>query len=296
MRKPKSKRGKMAMASIRAELPEIEAGIQPVADRFGPNITVPERIACGAAGIGMIAAAGLLAKSRTIRARDIVPRALSRGGLQTPSRLPHVALATAGGAILYRAISGFCPLYYFLGISGRKHSAAIGVRAGQGVKCEQTIEVDGPPSEVFAFWRELSNLPMLFLHLESVVDSGRNRSHWTAVGPLKQRIEWDAEIINERPNELIAWRSIPGSSLDTAGSVHFEPTDGGGTKVHLSLKYDPPAGKLGISIAKLLGEDLEDQLVEGLQKLHWVLEGKQRRGGIETHNSASGAEHGSSSE
>jgi len=274
MHKPKSPRGRTAMASIRAELPEIEAGIQPAANG-GPNISLPERLACGAAGIGMIATAGLFSWSHRLRTRDMVPRAFSRDGLATPNRAPHVALAGLGGAMLYRAISGFCPIYHFLGLADRDH-AAIGVAAGQGAKCAETVEVDGPPSEVFAFWRQLSNLPMLFSHLESVVESEGRRSHWTAIGPLNRRVEWDAEIINERPNELIAWRSIPGSSLDTAGSVRFEPRDGGGTTVELSLKYDPPGGKLGISIAKLLGEGLSEQLVEGLHKLQWVLSaGKQ---------------------
>jgi uncharacterized membrane protein len=270
MRKPKSACGRTAMASIRAELPEIEAGIQPATERCGPNVSLPERIGCGAAGLGMIAAAGFFSTSRRLRPRDILPRTLSRAGLVTPNRSPHVALAALGGAMLYRAISGFCPLYHFLGLASRKHSA-IGVPAGRGAKCVETVELDGPPSEVFAFWRQLSNLPMLFPHLESVVESGDKRSHWTAIGPLNRRIEWDAEIINERPNELIAWRSIPGSCLDTAGSVHFEPSEGGGTKVQLSLKYDPPGGKLGISIADLLGEGLSEQLVEGLHKLQWVL-------------------------
>lgn len=270
MRKPKSARGRTAMASIRAELPEIEAGIQPAADRCGPNVSPAERLACGAAGVGMIAAAGLFSKSHRVRPRDVFPRALSSAGWQTPNHSPHVALAAFGGAMLYRAISGFCPLYHLLGMSSRGHSA-IGVAAGQGAKCVETVEVDGSPSEVFAFWRELSNLPLLFSHLESVVESGKKRSHWTALGPLNRRIEWDAEIINERPSELIAWRSIPGSSLDTAGSVHFEPTETGGTKVELSLKYDPPGGRLGISIAELLGDGLSEQLAEGLHKLQWVL-------------------------
>jgi uncharacterized membrane protein len=269
MRRPKSARGRTAMASIRAELPEIEAGIQPAADHCGPNVSIPERIACGAAGVGMIAAAGLFSMSRRLGPRDIVPRAFSRSGLQTPNRSPHVGLAAFGGAMLYRAVSGFCPLYHFLGFDRRKHSA-IGVPA-QGVKCVEAVEVDGPPSEVFAFWRQLSNLPMLFSHLESVVESGEKRSHWIAVGPFNRRIEWDAEIINERQNELIAWRSIPDSSLDTAGSVHFEPKEDGGTKVQLSLKYDPPGGKLGISVAELLGGGLGEQLAEGLHKLQWVL-------------------------
>ena len=292
MRKPKTTRGRTAMASIRAELPAIEAGIQPATDRCGPNISDPERIACGAAGIGIIAAAEFFSRPHRLRPRDIVPGALSRGGVRTPDRSAHLLLAAVGGAMLYRAISGFCPLYRLLSMPSGQHST-IGVPSGQGVKCVETVEVDGAPSEVFAFWRQLSNLPLLFSHLDSVVESENKRSHWIALGPLNKRVEWDAEIINERPNELIAWRSIPGSSLDTAGSVHFEPREEGGTKVQLSLKYDPPGGRLAISIAELLGEGLGEQLVEGLHKLQWVLSANERAADDERSTSDSG--HGTQS-
>ena len=273
MRQPKIARDRTDLVPTRPELSEFEARIKPARDRMGPNVSALERIACGVAGVGIIVAAGFSSKRKTLRPRDIVSRARTRW--QTPTRSGHVFLGAVGGAMLYRAISGFCPLYRLLRMSRRKHST-IGVPSRRGVKCVETVEVDGSPSEVFAFWRQLGNLPLLFSHLDSVVEAEDKRSHWTAIGPLNKRVEWDAEVINERPNELIAWRSIPGSSLDTAGSVHFEPREDGGTKVQLSMKYDPPGGKLAISIAELLGDGLGEQLVEGLHKLQWVLSESER--------------------
>jgi len=202
----------------------------------------------------------------------MVPRAFSRDGLATPNRAPHVALAGLGGAMLYRAISGFCPIYHFLGLADREH-AAIGVAAGQGAKCEETVEVDGPPSEVFAFWRQLSNLPMLFSHLESVVESEGRRSHWTAIGPLNRRVEWDAEIINEIPNELLAWRTLEHADVVSAGSVRFRPADNGhGTEVRVRLQYGPPAGRVGAAVAWLLGNDPAAQIREDLRHFKQLLE------------------------
>jgi uncharacterized membrane protein len=110
-------------------------------------------------------------------------------------------------------------------------------------------------------------------HLESVVEDGEKRSHWTATGPLGRTVEWDAEIINERPNELIAWRSIPGSDLDTAGSVHFESAGRNrGTIVTVSLKYDPPAGRVGAVAASLLGSGFEQSVDQCLSRFKQIME------------------------
>jgi uncharacterized membrane protein len=88
-------------------------------------------------------------------------------------------------------------------------------------------------------------------------------------------VEWDAEIHNEIPNELIAWRSLAGSEVDNAGSVHFMPTANGDTEVRVVLRYDPPAGKLGATVARLLGEDPSHQVSEDLRRLKQVVEASE---------------------
>ena len=109
-------------------------------------------------------------------------------------------------------------------------------------------------------------------HLEAVTVFDDRRSHWTARGPAGSRVEWDAEIHNEIPNELLAWRSLPGSEVDNAGSVHFTPTDTGDTEVRVVLRYDPPAGRLGAVVARLFGEDPSRQVAEDLRRLKQVVE------------------------
>lgn len=180
--------------------------------------------------------------------------------------------AVTGGSLVYRGLSGQCPLYSTLGLTTARHGPATTIPAGQGVKVEQTVTIERNRQDLYHFWRNLENLPRIMHHLESVRVQG-NRSHWVAKGPLGTRVEWDAEIYNENPNEIIAWRSLPGSEVDTTGSVHFTPAPPGrGTEVRVVLKYNPPAGKLGATIAKLLGEDPRQQIREDLRCFKQLLE------------------------
>jgi len=198
---------------------------------------------------------------------------LSLYGLQRRS-LGGLAVAGVGGTLLYRGLSGHCSIYQLLGVSSAdRHGPATSVPAGHGVKLEERLTIDRPAAELYAFWRKLENLPRFMRHLESVRTLGGNRSHWVAAGPLGTRVEWDAEIINERPNELIAWRSVEGSEIATAGSVHFVPAPGGrGTEVHVSMKYDPPVGKVGALVAKALGEAPEWTVREELRRFKQLME------------------------
>jgi uncharacterized membrane protein len=179
----------------------------------------------------------------------------------------------AGGGLLYRALTGNCYAYRALGIdSAKEYSPAAGVRAQQGVHFEKTMVVNRPAAVIYSFWRQLNNLPQIMDHLESVVEEG-NVSHWTARGPLGTSITWDAEIFDERPNELLAWRSIPGGQMDTAGSLRLEAlSHNRGTAVRLNLKYDPPGGSAGSTLASWFGRDVEGELVEGLRGMKQLLE------------------------
>src|SRR5438105_6951685 len=142
---------------------------------------------------------------------------LSRG------TLAGLGLAAVGGGLLYRGAPGHCDLYEALGICTAEHNPRASIPAGHGVKVEQSITVNRPAAEIFRVWRNLSNLPKFMSHLQSVEVRDQTRSHWVAQGPLGKPVEWDAEVITERDNELIGWRSLEGSEVDTAGSVHFNP-------------------------------------------------------------------------
>jgi uncharacterized membrane protein len=109
-------------------------------------------------------------------------------------------------------------------------------------------------------------------HVESVEKIDDKRSRWVVQGPLGQPLEWQAEIINEHPERMIAWESLPGSEVRNAGSVWFEPNAQGGTRVKVALQYQPPAGVVGATAAKLLGEAPDQQLSKDLGRLKELLE------------------------
>jgi uncharacterized membrane protein len=141
------------------------------------------------------------------------------------------------------------------------------------IRVKKSITVNRRPEEVYVFWRELQNLPRFMYHLESVTVTGENRSHWVAKAPAGMKVEWDAEVTQDRPNELIAWRSLPGSNVEHFGSVRFERAPGArGTIVRVELQYRPPAGAMGAVVAKLFGEEPEQQVQEDLRRLKQVIE------------------------
>lgn len=187
--------------------------------------------------------------------------------------LGGLILAGLGGSLLYRGLTGHCPMYGLLDINTANQARGdkTSIPAGEGVRIEESITIDSPAEEVYDYWRNLENLPKIMRHLESVEEEGK-RSHWVAAGPLGVPAEWDAEIITERENELIGWRSLPGSPVATAGSVHFNRV-GNGTRVDVELKYEPPAGKVGAAVAKFFGADPAQEIREDLDQFKNMLEG-----------------------
>ncbi len=201
--------------------------------------------------------------------------ALALWGLSRGS-LGGLGLALVGGTLAYRGATGHCDIYEALGVNTatpQHRGARTSIPAGHGCKVEQSILINRSPEELFRFWRNLENLPSIMSHLKSVHSTDGNRSRWVAQGPLGSPAEWDAEIITERPNELIGWRSLEGSVVDTAGSVHFKRILGDrGTEVRVVLKYDPPAGKAGAAIAWLTGQLPEHQIREDLRRFKRFME------------------------
>lgn len=185
-------------------------------------------------------------------------------------------LAAAGGYLVYRAATGNDPVMQATG-GGAVSSKPIFV--------EHSVVIDRPAQQVYDYWRKLENLPHVMSHLESVTVLDDRRSRWVAKAPLGTHVEWEAEIVNDKPGERIGWHSLPGATVDNAGSVQFEalasggsagansgggqamgnPT-GGSTRVHVALSYRPPAGPLGAAVAKMFGAEPSQQIAEDLQK------------------------------
>jgi uncharacterized membrane protein len=219
-------------------------------DDDGVNVGNTERLISGVAGAALIVLA-----LRRKRLRGI--------------------LLPLGGNLITRAVSGRCAVNRALGRNtarAERASPVSSVARGQGIKVERSITVDRPQAEVYKFWRKLENLPRFMDHLESVTVIDENRSHWVAKAPAGTKVEWDASIHNEIEDELIAWRSLPGADIDNAGSVHFTPAGDNATEVRVVLSYDPPAGRVGATVAKLLGEEPSQQVEEDLRRFKQVME------------------------
>mgnify|MGYP002382325304 CR=1 FL=1 len=190
----------------------------------------------------------------------------------TKGGIGGLGLALLGGGLVWRGVTGHCPMYKALGLNtaGSTHA---GVQHGQGIKIEKSILINKNPAELYRYWRNFENLPRFMNHLEAVRIIDNNRSHWIAKAPLGMTVEWDAEIINEKENELIAWQSVEGASIPNAGSVRFEQRPANvGTMVKVSLNYEPPGKKLGATIARLFGEEPEQQIEEDLRRFKQVTE------------------------
>ena len=137
----------------------------------------------------------------------------------------------------------------------------------------KSLLINRSPEELYELWRNFENLPLFMRHLESVQVLDNRRSHWTAVGPVGTNVEWDAEITDERPNEMISWRSLPGSDVDNSGSVWFEPAPGNrGTLVEVDINYSAPGGVVGEWIAKITGNDPGWQAKESLRAFKQLVE------------------------
>ena len=183
-----------------------------------------------------------------------------------------VILGVLGTALIVRGVSGHCGLYGRFGISGAK-SERPGVPDNVGITVERSIVINRPREEVFAFWRDVANLGDVMKHVERIESADGLRSHWVVRTPWGRRLEWDAAVINEHPNELIAWESLPGAKVQNAGAVRFEPEPhGNGTVVTVKLEYNPPWGLLGRLAGVLFGEEPGREISEDLLALKKRLE------------------------
>ena len=175
-----------------------------------------------------------------------------------------------GGMLIHRGVTGHCALYEKLGVNAA-HGNPLAYE--EGVKVTAMNIINCPRNEVYAYWRDLQNLPKFMWHIHSVDVLDREQSHWTLKAPLGRRFQWDAEIINDIPDELIAWKSLPGADIDNAGSVTFKDASyDRGTEVRLSMHYSAPGGNIGTAIARLLGHDPTDAAQSDLERLKKILE------------------------
>jgi len=235
-----------------AEVPEAGATNEETNHAGYRNVHPAERIASGIAGAALTTFA--VARKRDAGA---------------------AALALAGGYLLYRGLTGHCHGYSLLrtGTAGTSDSETAVIPHGQGVKVEKSVTIDRPIDDLFSYWRNFENLPQFMKHLESVTVIDEKRSHWVAKAPFGKTVAWDAEIINERPNEMIAWHSTEPADIPNAGTIWFKAApEGRGTIVKVNLEYNPPAGWIGAAIAKIWGEEPNQQVIDDLRRFKNLME------------------------
>lgn len=196
-------------------------------------------------------------------AGDIVDLALLGTAMQSPKADHERLLAATASVVGVTGVDAWAAVTL-----ARRHHEPLAA----GVIVEQAITINRAPEEVYGYFRNLENLPSFMAHLESVrVINGR--SHWRARGPLGAPVEWDAETIEDRPGELIAWRSLPGADVPNQGRVEFRTAPGGrGTEVVVKLSYDPPLGAIGSNVARLFGAEPAQEVASDLRRLKQVLE------------------------
>ncbi len=166
-------------------------------------------------------------------------------------------MALAGGGLVYR------------GVTAQKEATD----TNQTIKVEKTVTINSSPEELYRFWHDFENLPRFMKHLKHVKVYDEKRSHWIANAPLGNSVEWDAEIINDQENHLIAWASVEGADIDNSGFVRFQPAPNGrGTEVKVVIEYNPPGGAIGAAVAKLFGEEPEQQIGDDLRRFKQIIE------------------------
>ena len=187
------------------------------------------------------------------------------------SRNRNIAMPAriVGGLMAARAITNL-PLGRLFGV----------VPGRCAVRFQKTVTIHEPVERVFGFWSNPENFSRIMNHIQEVKRIGENRFRWTVTGPGGISATWDSRIIESEPNRLLAWRSEPGSLIRNAGIIRFESTADGGTRIHLLMSYNPPAGPIGHALAKLFCIGPKEVLDEDLVRMKSLFEhGKTRAHG-----------------
>jgi uncharacterized membrane protein len=195
----------------------------------------------------------------------------------------RVVVGTLGGAVAYRGLRSegiVGPVLVAIGgmllgraLTNMPASRLTGLGAGRrAVDVQKALYVDAPLERVWELWNNLESWPRFMSHLKEVRGTGEGRSHWVAAGPAGTRVEWDAVTTQWVPYEVIAWKSVEGSTVENSGRVQFRRDERGGTLIEIRMSYNPPAGAVGHTVASLLGVDLQSALDEDLVRLKSLLE------------------------
>jgi len=185
-------------------------------------------------------------------------------------------IAFLGGGLIYQGATGFSPLYRALGSNRavRTNQERVSVPHEQGEHVSAVVVINRPVEELYSIWKNFQNLPQIMSYLNKVEVQDDKHSRWTIKSPVGTPVSWDAEIINDVRNEVIGWRSLANAQVANAGSVRFReaPYRKGSTEVRVTLEYVAPGQKLGVAVAKWLGQNPEQQLQDDLERFKMYIE------------------------
>lgn len=189
---------------------------------------------------------------------------LAVAGASSGAARKRVALAAT-------AVAGVTALDVLAGVeNSRRNSAGYARHAGRDVDLEKSIAVNRPTVECYYVWRDFQNFPRFMSHLESVHPLSDTRFHWIARGPGGDRVEWDTDILIDRPGQILAWQSVDDAEVQHAGVVRFDPAPHGrGTLVKVEMQYRPLPGGL---LDRMFGAESAGQMEDDLRRFKQLVE------------------------
>lgn len=158
------------------------------------------------------------------------------------------------------------------GLTNAELKHIVGAGGRRAIDIQKDMYIAAPVERVFDFWANCENFPHFMRNVREVRKTDEGRYHWTVVGPAGVSVEWDAEVTKLVPNQILAWKSVPGSVIEHAGIIHFDLNAEGGTRISLKMSYNPPAGMVGHAVATLLGANPKKEMDEDLVRMKTMIE------------------------
>jgi uncharacterized membrane protein len=186
-------------------------------------------------------------------------------GLLMRKRKKESLVALAGGYLLYRGISGHCPIS---ALKDRRPALT-----GRNINVRTHVVVNRPREEVYAFWRKLENLNLFMEHVHNIRELDDTRSAWTVSVPGGiHNIQWEAEIVKEEEGRELSWQSTYGAPIENTGKINFSDTPGNGTRIDAMISYRAPFGAVGEGFSRLLTPLFRNKIEEDIRSFKYYME------------------------
>lgn len=194
----------------------------------------------------------------------------------TAKREPLAKLAglAASASLLYRGLTGKCHVYDAIGMStaaSRPNENTV-IHNKKGIHVIESMTIQQPVERVYRAWRDFSNLPKFLTHVESVQNLDERSSRWVIQTP-SGKLQWNATLIEDKPNELISWKSLEDADVRSAGSIRFQFLQAlEATELTVNLRYAPAAGRIAAWMSSFFSDSAEDMIREDLRRFKQIQE------------------------